>query len=664
MREETIREIKSRWREILPKITDGPAKKKVNGEQSYICPLCGNGSGSDGDGLAWNPRSKEPGGLHCFKCGFSGDVIDLFMKQCGSDFPSAARALAEELNIDPDGGQAAPSEKKAEPQKTEEPPKADYTEYYKECSARLSDPAAVAYLQGRGISLETASHYGIGFDPAADPVEAPGGVGQKENPAPRIILPTSLQHYVARSIDPSTPKQYQKLNPSRKKGAGGPGFFNSLARKNPGPLFVTEGAFDALSILEAGYPAMALNSTSNATALIKSLENQWTPATLVLCLDNDGSGKGATNVLKEGLQRLKIPFLEANICGIYKDPNEALTGNREAFLEAVSAAAEAATNVPTANPRPDNVGLYLETKIGDDMGRFREKKKTGFPILDSKAGGLYTGLYCLAAISSLGKTSFALQLADNLVESGNEVLFFSLEQSCFELVSKSIARRANQAGAKTTSLQIREGGLSKPVLAAAKEYQKAVGNRLSIIEGNFDCNLSSIRDYVKTYMERNETRPVVFIDYLQILQPDPEQQKQSPREAVDAALTGLKRISREFDLTIIVISSVNRNNYMTPIDFESLKESGGIEYTCDVVWGLQLKCISEEQFLFDGKKEKIAEKRERIKEAKRATPREIELVCLKNRYGVANYNCYFDYYPAEDLFKEAGETKKTGRSTK
>ena len=343
-----------------------------------------------------------------------------------------------------------------------------------------------------------------------------------------------------------------------------------------------------------------------------------------------------------------------------------MTGDRAAFQEAVDAAAAAARKIksPEENPRPDNVSLYLDTAIGADLERFRDKKKTGFQNLDSKAGGLYTGLYCLAAISSLGKTSFALQLADNLAEAGSDVLFFSLEQSRFELVSKSISRRANQAGTRTTSLQIREGGLSRAVLEAAKAYREAVGERLSIIEGNFSCNLAYIRDYVKTYMERNQTRPVVFIDYLQILQPAPEQQRQSTREAVDATMTELKRMSREFDLTIFVISSVNRNNYMTPIDFESLKESGGIEYTCDVVWGLQLKCISEEQFLFDGKKEKIAEKRERIKEAKRATPREIELVCLKNRYGVANYNCYFDYFPAEDLFKEAGETENPWRSTR
>ena len=142
---------------------------------------------------------------------------------------------------------------------------------------------------------------------------------------------------------------------------------------------------------------------------------------------------------------------------------------------------------------------------------------------------------------------------------------------------------------------------------------------------------------------------------MQILQPAETVQRQSTKEVIDNTITELKRISRDLDLTVFVVSSVNRTNYMQPIDFESLKESGGIEYTADVVWGLQLQCLNEELFTQD---KKIKEKRARIKQAKAENPRKIELVCLKNRYGIANYSCYFEYYPAADLFKEqsAAET--------
>ena len=97
-------------------------------------------------------------------------------------------------------------------------------------------------------------------------------------------------------------------------------------------------------------------------------------------------------------------------------------------------------------------------------------------------------------------------------------------------------------------------------------------------------------------------------------------------------------------MVCIIISSFNRVNYTTPVDFESFKESGGIEYTADVVWGLQLQAIHA---LSD--KKNAAEKRDKINEAKNAIPRKIELACIKNRFG-PNYSVCFDYYAQFDLF--------------
>ena len=95
-------------------------------------------------------------------------------------------------------------------------------------------------------------------------------------------------------------------------------------------------------------------------------------------------------------------------------------------------------------------------------------------------------------------------------------------------------------------------------------------------------------------------KPVVIIDYLQVIaaDKDPETGRKmtETRQIIDHNITELKRISRDLDITVILISSVNRANYMQPIDFESLKESGGIEYTCDVCWGLQLQCLNDPIF--------------------------------------------------------------------
>lgn len=640
------------------------------GRGMYCCPYCNSGDGHKGTGaLHFYPETNT---FYCFSCGKSGDVLDIYQQTTGADYNTALNALAAEAGIEIDsykpdaGADFAPGNAQNAPQRpasglddnlypngTKAPKTAtetleneipaDYTEYYRECRKRLDDPAAVSYLTARGISLATAAAHWIGYDPAADPAGNPGGMGQSVHPAPRVIIPTTTGHYIGRSVDAATPKQFAKIN---NKG-GRPGIFNGkvLYAQDAQEVFITEGAFDALSIIEAGADAIALNSTSNAEMLIKQLEKKPTSATLVLCLDNDEPGKKATDVLRQGLQRLNIAHITADICGGFKDPNEHLQADKAAFIEAVQAAQRQAA------AKPDNVSDYISLLMGSDIERFKNDIKTGFDNLDKKAGGLYTGLYAVAAISSLGKTTFCAQLADQLATAGHDVIFFSLEQSRLEMVSKSIARITAQTdpSAAVTSLAIRKGYGGQAAQAAAKEYINRVGNRLSVVEGNFNCNISFIGDYIRQYIRRNDTRPIVFIDYLQILQPEQRDgRQQSTKEMIDCTVTELKRLSREMDLTIFIISSVNRANYLTPIDFESLKESGGIEYTCDVVYGLQLQCLNDP--LFADSNKGIAEKRKKIKAAKAAEPRKIELCCLKNRYGIANFSCYFDYYPANDLF--------------
>lgn len=653
------------------KITDYLEKSKGG---LYCCPFCGSGHGTHKTGaVKYYPETNT---ICCFAdCNKKRyDIFDIYANKYGTDYNTTLQMLAGEIGIEIDpykpddtiaqhktmhnkAVQAPQSDfKQAEDKNTIQQKKvpekgiqertegkADYTEYYKVCRERISSPDAVSYLSARGISVDTAAAYWIGFDPRADLANAPGGIGEIKHSCPRIIIPTTTWHYIGRSISPDTERPFQKMNV---KG-GSPGIFNkrALYAQDVREVFITEGAFDALSIIEAGAAAVALNSTSNADVLIKQIKEQKTSATFIISLDNDESGSKATQTLIDGFKLLNQPYIVANISGRYKDPNEALTANREAFFEAIETARQ-----QTA-ARPDNVSAYIDNIMQRDIERMKGSvdRKTGFARLDEISGGLYPGLYVIAATSSLGKTTFSHQIADNLAMAGNEVLFFSMEQSRLELVTKSIARITAQEDIKTavTSLSIRKGNFPDNVKAALLKYKDSVADRLNIIEGNFNCNISFIGEYVRKYIKKNQCKPIVVIDYLQILQPAEESKRMTTKEMVDSTVTELKRISREHDITVFIISSVNRANYLTPIDFESLKESGGIEYTADVIWGLQLQCLNEPLF---SEANKIKEKRQKIRQEKVSEPRRIELLCLKNRYGIANYSCSFDYYPKHDLF--------------
>ena len=74
-----------------------PARKK-----GYICPVCGNGSGTNGTGIEINPKAGEPVRFRCFVCETSGDIIEFMQKATGRSFSETVQAMAAELHLNID----------------------------------------------------------------------------------------------------------------------------------------------------------------------------------------------------------------------------------------------------------------------------------------------------------------------------------------------------------------------------------------------------------------------------------------------------------------------------------------------------------------------------------------------------------------------------------
>ena len=89
-----------------------------------------------------------------------------------------------------------------------------------------------------------------------------------------------------------------------------------------------------------------------------------------------------------------------------------------------------------------------------------------------------------------------------------------------------------------------------------------------------------------------------------------------------------------------------------PVSETAFKETGELEFTADVIFGLQYSVVNTFSKMTE------FEKRELIGKAKLEQPRKIQLVCLKNRFGEP-YKCNFLYHSAVNNFEEVSGSART-----
>lgn len=610
----------------------------------YICPLCQNGTGQSGDGIREDKANR--GRYKCFKCDFYGDTIDYIAKEHGLDQVEAWKKALDIYSLQ----DKAPEEIKTSKRYEQNYPKTerkDFTEFFKEAKKNVYK---TDYAQKRGLSRETIERFYLGY---VEDWQSPTALERGKNPSPtsRLIIPTSRNSYIARDTS-GTVNQYSKM----KEGTSE--LFNSsiLRKDSNNPIFVTEGEIDAMSISEVGGEALALGSVTNKKKLIAETEKLETKRTLILLFDNDEQGQKAQAELKNELERIKCPVFEAEIPKTYKDINDMLIADREGLRKVISGKlAEIEEQLKAEDDK--NIEEYLKTSAAYKVQGFLDGitegvdtpyMPTGFKNLDLILdGGLYEGLYFIGAISSLGKTTLTMQIADQVAQQGTDVLIFSLEMAESELMSKSISRLTLEKCRKTEHAKTSRGITTRSRYAhysneeieligesanAYREYAK----HIYIREGIGDIGVERIRESVKQHISFTGRTPLVVIDYLQILAP--HDARASDKQNTDKAVLELKKISRDYKIPVLAVSALNRANYLSEINMSAFKESGAIEYSSDVLIGLQLKGVGEEGFDVDV--------------AKASDPREIELKILKNRNGRTGNLISYDFYAKFNYFTE------------
>ena len=257
-------------------------------------------------------------------------------------------------------------------------------------------------------------------------------------------------------------------------------------------------------------------------------------------------------------------------------------------------------------------------RLGKITGEDKEKYKaipTGFGMLDKYIAGLNKSEFILiGARPAMGKTSFALNLAQNVVNIGKKCLFFSLE-----MTKEELAERILSANSGVPSNKLRTGELT------ADEWTR-LGNaagRLESLELWIDDSSTVTVPDIKSITKRMKDVDVIFIDYLGLI--TSAVRKENRVQEVSEITKGLKMMAKDLNIPVVCCAQLNRGTDSRgkshKPQLSDLRESGSIEQDTDIVMFL---------YRHDYYKNDNAEDAD---DQENEDPNATELIVAKNRHG-------------------------------
>jgi len=225
--------------------------------------------------------------------------------------------------------------------------------------------------------------------------------------------------------------------------------------------------------------------------------------------------------------------------------------------------------------KPKNIGELYDSYV-EDYNERKEKLKngavgviTGFKIIDEKCSFEEGHLVILAAKTSVGKTSLALNICVNASMFGSNCLFFSAEMTTKELMNRTFAQLT---GASSTKFKYSNADAE---LVAVKKEIEACSDKLSFIEA---AGMTS-EDICRMARKKQDV-DLIVVDYIQYLKDSVKNGTNNDR--IGNITRNLKAVANELNCTVLALSQVNRNTTGAP-ELHNLRDSGNIEQDADTV---------------------------------------------------------------------------------
>ncbi|HKW18418.1 MAG TPA: replicative DNA helicase [Terriglobales bacterium] len=210
--------------------------------------------------------------------------------------------------------------------------------------------------------------------------------------------------------------------------------------------------------------------------------------------------------------------------------------------------------------------------------------ETHYADLDEKTSGLQkSDLIIIAARPSMGKTSFAMNIAENVaIEDGKTVAVFSLEMS-----KEALLQRMLCSVARVDAHKFRTGSLWQDDMRKITQALEKLGQAPIFIDDTPGIMLTEMRAKARRLLQSKGSLDLIVVDYLQLMSGGSKRYENRTQE-VSAISRGLKALAKELSVPVMALSQLSRapesrgSGDHRP-QLADLRESGSIEQDADVV---------------------------------------------------------------------------------
>ncbi|MFZ2968503.1 MAG: replicative DNA helicase [Sulfuricurvum sp.] len=254
---------------------------------------------------------------------------------------------------------------------------------------------------------------------------------------------------------------------------------------------------------------------------------------------------------------------------------------------------------------------------------------TGYAELNKMTTGFGKGdLVIIAARPAMGKTSFALNMVQNLIDKGRGVAFFSLEMPSEQLMLRLLSVQ--------TSIQLqrlRVGDMNPQEYQQLNDAVDKMRHAKLFVDDHGSINIHQLRSKLRKLKSRHPEIELAVIDYLQIMNGTGGKDRHLE---VSEISRGLKMLARELEIPIVALSQLNRGlesrSDKRPM-LSDIRESGSIEQDADII----LFVYRNDVYLYKEEKERekeaIAAGKEFISKYVEKEDEEAEIIIGKQRNG-------------------------------